>query len=157
MICNAGRGVHEKLTEGDPDTWEEIFRLNVFGTFRMIRAFVPEMQKLDSADVVFISSVSSDHPHTYGGIYTATKAAIDRIAETLRLEVQPNVRVTVIRPGVVDTGFFKNMASGTHTPEDIGWGALDPDRIADAVLYAISQPKGVMLNNLVIRPVAQTM
>lgn len=157
LVCNAGQGIHEKLTEGDPESWEKIFRLNVFSVFRLIRAFVPEMGKKSTGDVVFISSVSSDHPYPYGGIYTATKAAIDQLAETLRLEVQPDVRITVVRPGVVDTNFFKNMISGTQTPEEIGWGALHPDRVAESVLFAVSQSKEVMLNDIVMRPVAQPM
>lgn len=157
LVCNAGRGVHEKLTEGNPDTWENIFRLNVFSAFRLIRAFVPDMLHQKSGDVVFISSVSAHHAHTYGGIYTASKAAIDQIAETLRLEVLPDVRVSVVRPGVVDTQFFKNMISGDQTPESIGWGALKADQVADSVFHAVTQPKGVMLNDIVIRPVAQPM
>lgn len=157
LVCNAGRGVHQKLTEGDPDTWEDIFKLNVFSAFRLIRELVPLMQKNGNGDVVFISSISADHAYTYGGIYTATKAAIEQLAETLRLEVQPDVRVTVVRPGVVDTGFFKNMINGSQTPEDIGWGSLEPDQVADSVLYAVTQPRGVMLNNIDLRPVAQTM
>lgn len=157
LVCNAGKGIHERLTEGNPDSWEKIFQLNVFSTFRLIRAFVPQMGKQTTGDVVFISSVSSNHAYTYGGIYTATKAAIDQLAETLRLEVQPNVRVTVIHPGVVDTDFFKNMISGTQTPEEIGWGALHPDHVAESVLFAISQSQEVMLNNIVMRPAAQPM
>lgn len=157
LVCNAGRGVHQKLTEGDPDTWETIFRLNVFSSFRLIRWFVPAMTENKRGDVVFISSVSSDHAYEYGGIYAATKAAIDQMAETLRLEVQPSVRVTVVRPGVVDTGFFEQIIDGTQTPEDIGWGALDPDRVAESVLFAVSQPAGTALNNIVIRPAAQPM
>ncbi len=157
LVCNAGRGVHEKLTEGDPQTWEDIFRLNVFSAFRLIRAFVPQMMKLPAADVVFISSISADHAHPYGGIYTATKAAIEQIAETLRLEVQPDIRITVIRPGVVNTAFFKNMINGNQTPEEIGWGSIDPDQVADSVLFAVSQPKEIMLNKIDMRPAAQTM
>jgi NADP-dependent 3-hydroxy acid dehydrogenase YdfG len=157
LVCSAGKGVHEKLTEGNPDTWEAVFQVNVFGALRLIRAFVPEMNKEEVNDVVFISSVSASHAHSYGGIYTASKAAIDQLAETLRLEVQPDVRVTVIHPGVVDTNFFNNMIHGSQTPESIGWGALQPEQVADAVLYAVSRPKGVALNDIVIRPAAQPM
>lgn len=157
LVCNAGRGVHEKLTEGNPDTWENIFRLNVFSSFRLIRAFVPAMVENDGGDVVFISSVSADHAYEYGGIYAATKAAVDQMAETLRLEVQPAVRVTVVHPGVVDTNFFEDMIHGTQTPEDIGWGSLSPDRVAESVLFAVTQPRETALNNIVIRPAAQPM
>ncbi|MEX2574540.1 MAG: SDR family oxidoreductase [Balneolaceae bacterium] len=157
LVCNAGRGIHEKLAEGNPDSWEKIFRINVFSAFRLIRAFVPEMVNNERGDVVFISSVSSTRPYPYGAIYAATKAALDIVAETLRLEVQPSVRITVIHPGVVDTGFFREMINGSQTPEDIGWGALEPDQVADAVLYAVNQPEGVALNDITIRPAGQPM
>ncbi len=155
LICNAGRGIHEKLVEGNPDSWEEVFKLNVFSTFRLIRAFVPEMVKNGGGDVVLVSSVSSLTTYPYGGIYSATKAAVDKLAETLRLEIQPDVRVSLVRPGIVDTDFFDNMISGTQTPEDIGWGALNPEKIAETVLFVVSQPGDVMLNEIVIRPIAQ--
>lgn len=157
LVCNAGQGVHQKLTEGDPDTWEHVFKLNVFSAFRLIRAFVPSMVKNQAGDIVFISSVSVKNPYPYGGIYSATKAALDQLAETLRLEVQPDVRVTVIHAGVVDTEFFSNMVSGTQTPEEIGWGAVQPEQIADAVFYAVSQPQDIALNDIVMRPSAQPM
>lgn len=157
LVLNAGRGVHEKLAEGSPDTWEQIFQLNVFSALRLIRAFVPGMLKQEKGDIVFISSVSSRHAFPYGAIYAATKAAIDMVAETLRLEVQPSIRVITLHPGVVDTNFFGNMINGSQTPESIGWGALHPDQVADAVLFAVSQPAGVALNDIVIRPIAQPM
>jgi len=157
LVCNAGRGVHEKLTEGDPEIWEQIFQLNVFSTLRLIRGLVPAMTEQDQADVVFISSVSSTHTYPYGGIYAATKAAVDTLAETLRLESQPDVRTTVIRPGVVDTSFFESMIHGDQTPESIGWGAVRPDQIADAVHYAVTRDPGIALNEIVIRPAAQPM
>lgn len=157
LVFNAGRGIHERLTEGNPDIWEQIFKLNVLSTLRLIRAFVPDMLKHGAGDIVFISSVSSRHTYPYGGIYAATKAAIDMVAETLRLEVQPSVRVTTLHPGVVDSNFFKNMINGSQTPESIGWGALKPEQVADAVLFAVNQPPGVALNDIVIRPVAQPM
>lgn len=157
IVCNAGRGIHEFLKDGNPDVWEEIFRLNVFGSLRIINGFLKDMLDKGEGDIVLISSVSSQHPYQGGAIYSATKAAIDTIAETLRLESQPNVRVTTVSPGVVDTNFFNNIINGSQTPETIGWGALKPDDIADAIFYAISQPHNVAINNIVIRPVAQPM
>jgi predicted outer membrane repeat protein len=157
LICNAGRGIQELLQEGDPENWVRIFEINVFGALRIIRAFLPQMIEKKQGDVVFVSSVSSKHPYSGGAVYAATKASIDVIAETLRLEVQPEIRVTTISPGVVNTDFFKNIIHGTQTPESIGWGYLKPDDIADAIFYAINKPHNVALNNIVIRPVAQPM
>ena len=157
IICNAGRGIHQFLKDGNPDLWEEIFKINVFGTLRIIRGFFPLMVEKGKGDVVLISSVSSKHPYPGGGIYAATKAAIDVIAETLRLETQPIIRVITVSPGVVDTNFFENIIDGNQTPESIGWGALEPDDIADTIYYAISRPHHISINNIVIRPVAQPM
>ena len=155
LVLNAGQGIHEKLTEGDPNLWEQVFRLNVFSTLRLVRAFAPAMLGQGRGDIIFMSSVSSQKAFPYGGIYGASKAALDMIAETLRLEVQPMIRVTTLHPGVVNSDFFSNIIHGAQTPESIGWGAVSPDQIADAVLFAIHQPAGVAVNDIVIRPAAQ--
>jgi NADP-dependent 3-hydroxy acid dehydrogenase YdfG len=157
LVCNAGKGIHQFLKDGNPDIWEEIFKINVFGTLRIIRGFLPSMVEKGKGDIVLISSVSSKHPYPCGAIYAATKAALDIIAETLRLETQPVIRVINVAPGVVDTNFFNNIIDGNQTPESIGWGALEPDDIADAIYYAISKPHNIAINNIVIRPIAQPM
>jgi len=157
VVCNAGRGIHEHLKSGNPDIWEEIFKVNVFGALRIINGFLNDMMEKGEGDIVFVSSVSSIHPYPGGAVYAATKAAIGIIAETLRLESQPRIRVTTVSPGVVDTDFFKNIINGNQTPETIGWGALQPDDVADTIFYAINKPHNVAINNIVIRPVAQPM
>ncbi|MBF9252816.1 SDR family NAD(P)-dependent oxidoreductase [Pontibacter sp. 172403-2] len=155
LICSAGRGIHEKLTEGDPEKWKAVIETNLLGALRMIRAFVPGMLQAGSGDVVLISSVSAGHAYTYGGVYAATKAALEVVAETLRLEVLPTLRVTVVAPGVTDTSFFENTISGFRTAADIGYGAMAPEAVADAVLYALKQPESVSVNHLTMRPTAQ--
>lgn len=155
LICSAGRGIHEKLTEGDPEKWRQIIDTNLMGALRLIRAFVPGMLEAGHGDVVLISSVSAGQAYPYGGIYAATKSALEVVAETLRQEVLPTIRVTVVAPGVTDTAFFENTVSGYHTAEDIGYGFISADDVADAVLYALRKPPGVSVNNITIRPTAQ--
>lgn len=155
LICSAGRGIHEKLTEGDPEKWRQIIETNLLGALRMVRAFVPGMQQAGHGDVVFISSVAAQQAYPYGGIYAASKAALEVVAETLRLEVLPAIRVTVVAPGVTDTAFFENTVSGFHTTEDIGYGAVSADQVADAVLFALQQPPGVSVNHITVRPTGQ--
>lgn len=155
LICGAGRGIHEKLTEGDPEKWREIIDTNLLGALRMIRAFVPGMLAAGAGDVVLISSVSAGQAYPYGGIYAATKSALEVVAETLRQEVLPTVRVTVVAPGVTDTAFFQNTISGFHTAEDIGYGSIAAEDVAEAVLYALHNPPGVSVNHITIRPTAQ--
>jgi NAD(P)-dependent dehydrogenase (short-subunit alcohol dehydrogenase family) len=154
VVSNAGRGIHERLAEGDPEKWARAVEVNTLGALRLIRAFVPGM--LDrGGDVVFISSVVARKPYEFGGAYAASKAALEMVADTLRLETQPAVRVTVIAPGIVDTDFFESMVGGGQTPESIGWGALDSADIADAVRFAVMRPAGVSINYISLRPSRQ--
>ena len=155
LVCNAGKGITEKLTEGDPEKWRKVFDLNVLGALRLIRAFVPPMLEKGFGDVVFISSVAAGKAFTYGGIYAATKSALETIAETLRLEVLPTVRVFTVAPGVTDTGFFENTVSGFQTAGSIGYGALPPSTIAEAIVFALNQPRNISLTNLTLRPSPQ--
>lgn len=155
LICNAGQGIHEKLAEGDPEKWQAVLDTNLMGALRLVRAFVPAMLHKGSGDVVFVSSVSAQAAYPYGGVYAASKAALEMVAETLRLEVQPAVRVSTIALGVTDTAFFRNAISGTHTPADIGWGAIAPGEVADTVWHLLTRPPGIAVNHLTLRPVAQ--
>lgn len=155
LILNAGRGIHEKLSEGDPNLWENIFRLNVLSNLWLIRAFTPFMISKKTGSVLITSSVAARNAYPYGGIYSASKAALDNIAETLRLELQPDIRVMTIHPGVVDTPFFENMIHGSQTPESIGFGSVSADEIAKSVLFALKQNQNTAVNDIVIRPTGQ--
>ena len=153
LVLNAGKGIHEQLLEGDPEKWKDVIDLNVMGVLRCIRAFVPAIKE-KGGHVVIISSVSANKPYTYGGIYSASKAAIEIIAETLRLEAMPRVKVTVVAAGVTDTTFFTNQVSGSTSVEEIGMGSLPPEDIAEDVFYAISKKNGV-INKIITRPPGQ--
>lgn len=155
LILNAGRGIREKLTEGDPEKWQNIVNTNLMGPLRCIRAFTPAMLENKRGNVVFISSVSANQPHPYGGIYSATKTALEVIAETLRLESLPHLNVTVVSPGIVETAFFENEVSGGMNIEEMGMGAISPNEIAEDVWYALNKKNGTSINKIITRPVAQ--
>lgn len=156
LVINAGKGIREKLTEGDPEKWQEIININIMGALRCIRAFTPNMLEKKKGHVVIISSVAAGHPHEYGGIYSATKTALEVIAETLRLETVPHLRITTISPGITDTGFFSNQLAGNHSIDDLGMGAISPEEIAEDVFYAISKKNGTTINKIITRPIAQS-
>lgn len=156
LVLNAGQGIREKLTEGDPEKWQKIFEINIMGALRCIRAFVPQMLERKKGHVVIISSVAANQPHPYGGIYSASKTALEVIAETLRLETLPHINVTVICPGITDTNFFQNEISSNTGKEEIEMGAIPAEEIAEDVFYAISKKKGTSVNKIIIRPIAQT-
>lgn len=157
LVLNAGRGIEQALDAGNADQWQQIIQLNVMSTLRNINNFLPGMKKKGFADVVIISSVSSFKPYRGGAVYSATKAALDKIAEVLRIENMPEIRVTTLAPGVVNTQFFQNNIDGTNNVESLGMGAVEPEEIADAVLYAITRRQGISINYMVIRPTAQEM
>ncbi|HEX8270578.1 MAG TPA: SDR family oxidoreductase [Flavobacterium sp.] len=156
VILNAGQGIHERLTEGDPGKWENIIRLNLLAPLRCIRAFVPPMQEQKSGHVIFISSVSAMQPYQYGGVYSASKAALEMIAETLRLETAPDIKVTVIAAGITDTKFFEYQISGSDSIESIGMGAISANDVADDVLYALSKTGSAAINKIITRPAGQS-
>ena len=156
VVVSAGRGVTERLDEGDPANWEQVLALNVMGALRVVRAFVPAMVTAGRGDVVVISSVSAGKPHAWGGVYGASKTALSHLAETLRLEVQPAVRVLTVAPGVVDTPFFERRIGGGDRPEDLGWGALEPSDVAEVVVFALTRRAEVAINEIVIRPAPQS-
>lgn len=150
IVSNAGIGVHEKLTEGDPVKWKKVINTNIVGSLNLIRAFLPFMD--EGGDVIFISSVAANNPYEYGGVYAASKAAINMIAETLRIETQPDIRVTVIEPGLIKSDFLANTISGKRSFEEVPFKAIGPVHIANAVKYTIDQPKDVSVNMITIRP-----
>lgn len=156
LVLNAGRGIHEKLTEGDPEKWFYIFNLNVMGALRLVRSFVPKMVERESGKVIFISSVSASNPYTYGGIYSASKAALETVAETLRLETSPHINVSIIAAGITETEFFEHQISGSNSVESIGMGSLACEDIADDVWYAINKNGEASINKIVTRPLGQT-
>lgn len=157
LVLAAGIGIHEKISEGDPRKWEAVMQVNIMGNLRVIRSLIPLMQNAGSGHIIFINSVSAYSNYEYGGIYCASRSALHSIAETLRLECKSTLRVTSVYPGVTDTDFYKNMISGGHSVESIGWGALQPEDVANAVLYAIKQPTHVAVNQIILRPPNQTL
>jgi NADP-dependent 3-hydroxy acid dehydrogenase YdfG len=156
LVSNAGRGIHEKLSEGDPEKWAAVINTNLVASLRFIRAFVPGLVEKGEGDIVFISSVSAGNFYEYGGVYSASKTALEAIAETLRLELKEKARVTVVSPGVVDTSFFKNMESSQLSVDSIGIGSLHPRQVADAVMFALTRDRSQVINHITLRPIRQS-
>lgn len=156
LVSCAGVGVHERLTEGDPAKWAQVLEVNVLGALRLIRAFVPAMLER-GGDVVVVSSVAARQAYPWGGAYAASKAALEMVAETLRLETQPKIRVTTLAPGVVDTPFFDHMLAGNQSVKEIGFGCVTAEQIAELIAYAVSRPPNMALNHMVVRPRGQAL
>jgi NADP-dependent 3-hydroxy acid dehydrogenase YdfG len=148
-FANAGFGAKRGFLEEEPDFWRSMVLTNVLGPALTIRAVLPHFLERDAGHFLITSSVAGRRALP-GSLYSATKHAATAMGEALRAELRQmhqnfTIRVTLIEPGMVDTPFFENKPQG----------ALQADDIARAVLYALDQPPGVDVNEMLIRPVAQ--
>jgi NADP-dependent 3-hydroxy acid dehydrogenase YdfG len=144
VLANAGFGAKRGFTEESPEHWRDMVLTNVYGAALTVRAFLPAIKET-RGHILLTGSVAGRRAIA-GSLYSATKWAVTGMGESLRQELNgTGCRVTLIEPGMVDTPFFENRPTG----------ALEPDDIARAVMYAVSQPAHVDVNELLIRPVAQ--
>ncbi len=144
VFANAGFGAARGFLNETPEHWRDMVLTNVLGAAYTIRASIPAL-KQSTGHLLLTSSVAGRRALS-GSLYSATKHAVTAMAEAARQELDGSaIRVTSIEPGMVDTPFFDNR------PQN----ALEPDDIARAVLYAVSQPPHVDVNEILIRPTAQ--
>ncbi|OKI30664.1 SDR family oxidoreductase [Streptomyces sp. CB03911] len=148
VVANAGVATHDTLADGDPAGWREMVLTNVLGPALLIRAALSEL-RASRGRIVLVGSVAG-FVHTPGNIYGATKWAVTGLAEnTRRMVTADGVGVTLIAPGRVETPFWDGMGG---LPEGL---LLTADQIAGSIVWAIGQPPGVDVNNVIIRPIGQ--
>jgi NADP-dependent 3-hydroxy acid dehydrogenase YdfG len=144
-FANAGFGAKRGFLEESPEFWKSMVLTNVYGCALTIRATLPALREA-KGHLLLTSSVAGRRALP-GSLYSATKHAVTAMGEAARQELNDSgVRVTLIEPGAVDTPFF-------DSPLKIR--ALDADDIARAIMFAVSQPPHVDVNELLIRPTAQ--
>jgi NADP-dependent 3-hydroxy acid dehydrogenase YdfG len=144
-FANAGFGGPRGFDKGTPEEWKEMVLTNVYGAALTIRATMQPLK--DSKGHLLITSSVAGRRALPGSLYSASKHAVTAMGEAARLDFNDSgVRVTLIEPGMVDTPFFDN-------PPKIE--ALQADDVARAVMYAVSQPPHVDVNEILIRPTAQ--
>ena len=144
VFANAGFGAARGFLADTPEHWREMVLTNIYGAALTLRATIPAL-RTSRGHLLLTSSVAGRRVLP-GSLYSCTKHAVTAMGEAARQELHgTGVRVTVIEPGMTDTPFFERR------PTD----ALHDDDIARAVLYAISQPPRVNVNEILIRPTAQ--
>jgi NADP-dependent 3-hydroxy acid dehydrogenase YdfG len=158
LVNNAGLGLYGSVPDGDPQDWKRMFDVNVLGVLYATRAAVRHMLARGSGDVVFVSSLAGRRvPRADGTVYAATKHAITAVAEGLRLDVhEKGIRVINVEPGLVRTEFPESShPSAEAYYEEKEYAPLEARDIAEAVLYAVSQPARVSVNEIAVRPTKQ--
>ncbi|MEA2378524.1 MAG: hypothetical protein QOK00_1741 [Thermoleophilaceae bacterium] len=145
FFANAGFGAKRGFLEETPEQWKSMIDTNVLGAALSIRACLPHLLERNSGHVLLTSSVAGRRVLP-GSLYSCTKHAVTAMGEALRQEIhESDIKVTVIEPGMTDTPFFDNRPTG----------ALEADDIARAVLFALTQPPHVDVNEILVRPVHQ--
>ncbi|HWI21118.1 MAG TPA: SDR family oxidoreductase [Baekduia sp.] len=144
VFANAGFGASRGFLEESPEHWREMVLTNVYGAALTIRATMTQLIGT-KGHLLLTGSVAGRRAIT-GSLYSATKWAVTAMGESARQEFNDTgVRTTLIEPGMVDTPFFDTQPNG----------ALHPDDIARAVIYAVTQPPHVDVNEILIRPTSQ--
>ena len=155
LVNNAGLALGlEPEYEGDYDDWDIMIDTNIKGLLTMTRLVVPGMVARDRGHVINIGSVAGDAAYAGGNVYCATKAAVKTISDGLRIDVaDSNVKVTNVKPGLVETEFSKVRFHGDEQRADNVYKGISPltgDDIADVVLYAAQAPAHVQIAEVLV-------
>lgn len=159
IINNAGLMPHSPLERRKIEDWDRTIDVNLKGVLYGIGAVLPYMSEQKSGHIINVASVAAYKVRPGSAVYAATKAAVRMISEGLRQEVKPyNIRTTVISPGAVATELPQSI-----TEADVAQGieqfyeayAIPADSFARAVVYAMSQPEDVDINEILFRPTRQ--
>jgi NADP-dependent 3-hydroxy acid dehydrogenase YdfG len=145
VFANAGFGAPRGFLESTVEQWREMVLTNVYGAALTIRANMNALK--DSRGHLLLTGSVAGRRALPGSLYSCTKWAVTAMAEAARQELDgTGVRVSLIEPGMTDTPFFDNRPRG----------ALEPDDIARTVMFAVSQPPHVDVNEVLVRPTAQS-
>jgi NADP-dependent 3-hydroxy acid dehydrogenase YdfG len=143
-FANAGFGAERGFKSSTPEHWRTMVLTNVYGAALTIRACYDAL--VESKGHLLLTSSLAGRRALPGSLYSCTKFAVTAMGEAARLELNgTGVRVTIVEPGMVATPFF----------DEPPVGMLEADDIARAVMFAVSQPPHVDVNEMLIRPTAQ--
>ena len=160
LINNAGLVLGmDKEYEGSLDEWDIVIDTNIKALLAMTRLIVPEMVKRNNGHIINIGSIAGDAAYGGGSVYCATKAAVKALSDGLRIDlVDTPLRVTNIKPGMVETNFSVIRFRGDKTKADAVYNGIQPltgDDIADVVYYAASAPAHVQIAEVLVMPIYQ--
>ena len=161
LVNNAGVMLLGPIVGADTEEWRRMIHVNLLGALYCTHAALPLMVERQGGDIVNVSSVAGRFARLGSGVYNLTKFGLGAFSESLRQELVPHgIRVTLIEPGAVATEL-----AGHNRPEIReqmakrfdGITRLTAEDIANAVLYAISQPAHVSINEVLVRPSGQVL
>lgn len=160
LINNAGVMLLGPIEGADTDDWRLMINTNVLGLMYCTHAAVPHMRKQKSGHIVNISSVAGRTARAGSGVYNASKWAVGAFSEALRQEVHMDgIRTTIIEPGAAATELRDHITNKEVRDSVNKWAEsmrqLESEDIAAAILYAVTAPDRVNVNEILIRPTDQ--
>ncbi len=161
LVNNAGVMLLGQVDAQDPAEWQQMLNVNVMGVLNGIHAVLGRMKERGSGTIINISSVAGRKTFPNHAAYCASKFAVHALSENIREEVaSTGVRVVIIAPGVVETELLSHttddsIKSGYQEWKEGMGGAISATSVADAVMFAWSQPENVCVREIVIAPTQQ--
>lgn len=154
IVNNAGVMPLSNLEEGKIEEWNRMIDVNIRGVLHGIAAALPVMRRQGGGHFVNIASIGAYEVTPTASVYCATKYAVRAISEGLRMETRREIRVTLVSPGVTESELADSISDeqARAAMREYRRIALPAQAIAEAIRYAISQPAGVDVNELVVRP-----
>lgn len=153
LVNNAGVMPLSPLAALKREEWAKMINVNIHGVLNGIAAVLPRFMAQRSGHIVNVASIGAHLVVPTGAVYCATKYAVWAITEGLRQE-HDDIRATIISPGVVATELGNDITDAQTASALKGWRqkSLTPDAIARAIRYALEQPEGVDVNEVIVRP-----
>ena len=160
LVNNAGLAAGlQPVAEGNDDDWVQMMETNVLGLLRVTKAMLPLLRRGPRAHIVNLGSVAGFEVYPGGVGYTASKHAVRAITKTLRLELMGEpIRVTEVEPGLVDTEFSLVRFKGDRERAASVYKGMTPltgADIADCIVWVVTRPPNVNIDEMVVRPIAQ--
>ena len=151
--ANAGAYIGGDVASGDPDAWDRMLNLNINATFRAIHAILPDMIQRQTGDIIVTSSIAGIVPVVWEPIYTASKFAVQAFVHTLRRQVAKHgIRIGAIAPGPVVTALLDDWPPAKMAEALANGSLMQPQEVADCVLFMLTRPCNVSIRDLVILP-----
>ena len=159
-INNAGLAVGTSpIQDGILDDWERMIDTNVKGLLYITHEVAPLMIKNEKGHIVNIASVAGKEVYPGGNVYCATKHAVDALSKAMRIDMlKHNIKVTNIAPGMVETEFSVVRYKGDQQAADNVYKGVTPltgEDIADTIVFTVTRPAHICLNDIQIMPTAQ--
>jgi NADP-dependent 3-hydroxy acid dehydrogenase YdfG len=161
LVNNAGVMLLGPVAGADTAEWRRMLEVNLWGLLICTHAALPLIAQSGGGDVVNVSSVAGRRADAGGAVYNMTKFGVHAFSEALRQEaLHAGVRVTIVAPGMVDTelqGHNTNplVVSAIAKARERTGEVLAADDVADAVVYAVTRPRHVDVNEILVRPTGQ--